>query len=110
MLTGLRGSHPGSYEVAHSLRDGKFWQTAPQPEPGEDSYDLVIVGEGISGLAAAHFYRAQTPGARILILDNHDDRSVLAEASSSTAKLSGATRWWRAWATNPGHSSWPPRR
>ncbi len=31
LLTGLRGSHPGSFEVAHSLRDGTFWQTAPQP-------------------------------------------------------------------------------
>jgi spermidine dehydrogenase len=72
-LTGLRGSHPGSFEVAHSLRDGTFWKTAPAPVPGEDNYDLVIVGGGISGLAAATFYRAQKPGARILILENHDD-------------------------------------
>ena len=72
-LTGLRGNHPGSFEVAHSLRDGRFWQSAPQPEPGEDSYDLVVVGAGISGLAAAHFYRVQKPDARVLILDNHDD-------------------------------------
>jgi spermidine dehydrogenase len=72
-LTGMRGSHPGSFEIAHSLRDGTFWKTAPAPEPGEDSYDLVIVGGGLSGLAAAHFYRAQKPGARILILENHDD-------------------------------------
>jgi spermidine dehydrogenase len=72
-LTGMRGSHPGSFEVAHSLRDGKFWESAPPPVPGEDAYDLVIVGAGISGLSAAHFYRAQKPGARILILDNHDD-------------------------------------
>lgn len=72
-LTGLRGSHPGSFEVAHSLRDGTFWTTAPAPEPGEDRYDLVIVGAGISGLAAAHFYLAAKPDARVLILDNHDD-------------------------------------
>ena len=72
-LTGMRGSHPGSFEVAHSLRDGSFWRTAPAPQPGEDSYDLIVVGGGISGMAAAHFYRAAKPGARILILDNHDD-------------------------------------
>ncbi len=72
-LTGMRGSHPGSFEVAHSLRDGTFWKTAPPPEPGEDVYDLVIVGAGISGLSAAYFYREAHPGARILILDNHDD-------------------------------------
>ena len=73
VLTGMRGSHPGSFEVAHSLRDGTFWTTAPAPAPGEDAYDLVIVGGGISGLAAAHFYREAHPGARILVLDNHDD-------------------------------------
>ena len=28
-LTGLRGSHPGSFEALHLLRDGTFWQTAP---------------------------------------------------------------------------------
>ena len=38
-----------------------------------EHYDLVIVGGGISGLSAAHFYRASRPDARILILDNHDD-------------------------------------
>ncbi|MEA2937074.1 MAG: spermidine dehydrogenase, partial [Alphaproteobacteria bacterium] len=35
--------------------------------------DLVVVGGGISGLAAAWFYRRAAPDARILILDNHDD-------------------------------------
>src|SRR5262252_879325 len=27
-LTGLRGSHPGSFEAAHQLRDGKHWDEA----------------------------------------------------------------------------------
>lgn len=69
-LTGLRGSHPGSFEAAHQLRDG---QQSPEPiDLGED-YDLVVVGAGISGLSAAHFYREAHPGARVLLLDNHDD-------------------------------------
>jgi spermidine dehydrogenase len=39
-----------------------------------ERYDLVVVGGGISGLAAAYFYRARVgANARILILDNHDD-------------------------------------
>ncbi|HZW92159.1 MAG TPA: FAD/NAD(P)-binding protein [Candidatus Eremiobacteraceae bacterium] len=73
-LTGLRGSHDGSFETAHSLRDGTFWDAAGTPKDTGESYDLVIVGGGISGLSAAHFYR-KTAGAnaRILILDNHDD-------------------------------------
>lgn len=70
---GLRGSHPGSFEVAHNLRDGKFWDHARKPEDTHTVYDLVVVGAGISGLSAAHFFRAKKPNAKILILDNHDD-------------------------------------
>jgi spermidine dehydrogenase len=69
--TGLRGSHDGSWEVAHALRDGKKWGNAA---PDAESNDLIIVGAGISGLSAAYFYRQEAgPKARILILDNHDD-------------------------------------
>lgn len=69
--TGMRGSHDGSWEVAHDMRDGK-----PLPASVDDgeSYDLVVVGGGISGLAAAYFYRKFAgPQSKILILDNHDD-------------------------------------
>jgi spermidine dehydrogenase len=70
-LTGMRGSHPGSFEEAHALRDGRKPGTAT--DTGE-AYDLIVVGGGISGLSAAHFFRKRTgPTARILILDNHDD-------------------------------------
>ena len=68
--TGMRGSHPGSFEVAHALRDGKTWDATDTNE----SYDLIVVGGGISGLSAAYFFRKQVgPDARILILNNHDD-------------------------------------
>jgi len=72
-LTGLRGSHVGSFEVAHQLaREGRRdWGSVQEPDA--DLYDLVVVGGGVSGLAAAYFYRQEHPGARILILDNHDD-------------------------------------
>src|ERR1700724_3205299 len=66
---GLRGSHDGSFDVSHALKDGKFWATAGQPVTTGETYDLVVVGGGISGLAAAYFYRARVPSARILILD-----------------------------------------
>jgi spermidine dehydrogenase len=71
LLTGMRGSHPGSFEAAHALRDGG---PVPAPEDTGERYDLIVVGAGISGLAAAHFYRAHHgPRSRILLLDNHDD-------------------------------------
>ena len=71
-LTGMRGSHDGSYEVAHALS----WRGEKPADYQllEEHYDLVVVGAGMSGLAAAHFYREKMgPEARILILDNHDD-------------------------------------
>jgi spermidine dehydrogenase len=73
-LEGMRGSQPGVYDVAHALRDGTFWETAGTPTDTGETYDLIVVGGGISGLAAAYFYRKQAgPNSRILILDNHDD-------------------------------------
>src|ERR1035437_64698 len=72
--TGLRGDHAGSFETMHKVADGAFWDGAPKAVDTGESYDLVIVGGGISGLAAAHYFRkAAGDKARVLILENHDD-------------------------------------
>src|SRR5262250_588298 len=73
-LTGLRGDQDKVYEFAHRLRDGRPWESFGAPEDENNSYDLVVVGAGISGLAAAYFYR-QLHGERsqILVLEAHDD-------------------------------------
>jgi spermidine dehydrogenase len=72
--TKLRGSHPGSFEIMHKVKGGAFWDDAPKPVDTGESYDLVIVGGGISGLAAAHYFlKSAGEKARILILENHDD-------------------------------------
>ena len=71
-LTGMRGSHEGSYEVAHALA----WngQKPANYDALDQHYDLVVVGAGQSGLAAAWYYRKKMgPSAKILLLDNHDD-------------------------------------
>jgi spermidine dehydrogenase len=55
-LTGLRGSHPGSFEIAHEVgREGRSFEISGLA--AEEDFDLVVVGGGISGLAAAWFYR-----------------------------------------------------
>jgi len=73
-LTGLRGSHPGSFETMHKVRDGSFWEQAGPIEDTGERYDLIIVGGGISGLSAAHFFRKRGGAdAKVLILENHDD-------------------------------------
>ena len=71
-LTGLRGSHED--KAAHALRDGSLWETAGAIQDTGEAYNLMVVGGGLSGLAAAYFYRqAAGPKARILVLENHDD-------------------------------------
>jgi len=71
-LTGLRGSHVGSFEVAQQMGwEKKVSDT--EKLPITEDYDLVVVGGGLSGLSAAWFYREKHPKAKILILENHDD-------------------------------------
>jgi spermidine dehydrogenase len=84
--TGLRGSHDGAWETMHARVNGATWSVGA----AEAAYDLVIVGAGISGLAAAHFYRQEKPNARILILDNHDDFG--GHAKRNEFQVNGQTR------------------
>jgi spermidine dehydrogenase len=70
---GMRGSHPGSFEVAHQLRDRRQWDVNSALDTGE-TYDLVIVGGGLSGLSAAYYFiRDAGRNVKVLVLDNHDD-------------------------------------
>jgi spermidine dehydrogenase len=70
-LTGWRGGTPAAYAAAHALRDGTHF--AIDKLAVEETVDLVVVGAGISGLAAAHYYRKAHPKSRVLILENHDE-------------------------------------
>ena len=69
--TGYGGSRPQDFAVAHGVRDGQRY--ALDSRPVSERYDFIVIGAGIGGLASAHYLRRARPGARILILDNHDD-------------------------------------
>lgn len=58
-------------DAAHKIRDGVYARQGAPTDTGE-TYDLVIVGGGITGLTAAHFFAKSTNGAkRCLVLENH---------------------------------------
>ena len=88
--TGLRGSHPGSNTHAHAKAWSKKSDWGSTKELVE-TYDLVVVGGGLSGLSAAFFYQ-QKHGRdkKILILDNHDDFGGHAKRNEHT--INGDTR------------------
>jgi spermidine dehydrogenase len=73
LRSGMRGNHPGSFDAAHALAFDARRDWGPTREPDDGTYDLVVVGGGISGLSAAYFEQQRNGSARILILDNHDD-------------------------------------
>ncbi|MCP4120724.1 MAG: NAD(P)/FAD-dependent oxidoreductase, partial [Bacteroidetes bacterium] len=73
LVTGMRGSTDASYQYAHALAWGAQ-KSLGNVCTVDDVYDLVVVGAGISGLAAAYFYQKEYgKDKKILILDNHDD-------------------------------------
>ena len=100
--TGMRGSHAGAYEIAHALarESAKF----PSPEPSTEHYDLIVVGAGISGLAAAYYYQQHFgPNSKILLLENHDDfgghakRNEFHQSGEMVLSLGGThnLEWWK---------------
>lgn len=73
--------------IMHAVRDGVLPVQTGQ-NTGE-TYDLVVVGAGISGLAAAHEFRRLNPSARILLLDPLED--VGGHAKRNEFRVGGRT-------------------
>jgi spermidine dehydrogenase len=68
-----RHANGNTWEVlsaGHALRDGAFEQRLAEAVDTGEMYDLVAVGGGISGLAAAIFFQ-KYKGGRALVIDNH---------------------------------------
>lgn len=59
-------------DAGHRIRNGDFESLPANVIDADETYDCVIVGGGISGLAAALFFTRQArPGSKCLVLDNH---------------------------------------
>ncbi len=69
----VNGNPPEVFELAHRIRAGEFdGPSLPSEDAGDPEYDLIVVGGGMSGLAAALRFRDEVrPGSRVLILENH---------------------------------------
>jgi spermidine dehydrogenase len=57
--------------AGHALRDGAFEQRVAAALDTGEIYDLVAIGGGISGLAAAIFFQQHESGGSCLVIDNH---------------------------------------
>src|SRR5207244_11857218 len=56
--------------AGHAMRDGAFENRIANATDTGEIYDLVAVGGGISGLAAAIFFQ-KYKGGRVIVIDNH---------------------------------------
>ena len=66
------GNTTGVLEAGHQIRDGLFESLPANAIDTGETYDCVVVGGGISGLAAAlTFQRKAGEGKTCLVLDNH---------------------------------------
>jgi spermidine dehydrogenase len=70
-----RQSNGNTFEVlqaGHKMRDGAYRSLLADPIDTGETYDCVVVGGGISGIAAALFFeRLAGAGKTCLILENH---------------------------------------
>lgn len=72
-LTGMRGSTNKAFAIAHAVALAGVRFDRPKQQ-SDTTYDMVVVGGGVSGLASAYFYQQRSGnGKRVLVLDNHDD-------------------------------------
>ena len=86
-----RHSNGNTWDVlsaGHGMRDGAFEQRIANAIDTGEMYDLVAVGGGISGLAAAIFFQKYR-GGRALVIDNRSEERRVGKECVTTCR----SRW-----------------
>ena len=77
--------------ASHGVRNGAYArQLAGASDTGE-SYDLVVVGAGFAGLAAAYRFRRERPNATVLLIESH--AIFGGEAKQNEFEVNGVRLW-----------------
>jgi len=88
--SGFQGQDGPAMTRGHRVRDDVFKDLPRDVADTGEAYDLVVVGAGLSGLAAAYVYQRERRGqARILLLENNDDFG--GHARRNTFRWNGVT-------------------
>lgn len=77
--------------AAHTFRNGDFATNVSNAVDIGEHYDLVVVGAGFAGCAAAYTFLKERPNAKILILDNHE--MFGGEARQNEFEVDGYKLW-----------------
>src|SRR5690606_4228566 len=85
-LTGLRASHDDGWATMHARVAGKGWNAGPPTE----EHDVMVVGAGNSGQAAAWRCRQQHPDASTLVPRQHAASG--GQAKRNEFRVGGRTR------------------
>jgi len=66
------GNTENVIRLAHRIRDGYYEKLPADVIDTGETFDMVVIGGGMSGLGAAfHFKQASRPGQKCLIIENH---------------------------------------
>ena len=88
---GMRGSHPGSFEVAHQLRDRRQVDLTGAIN-SDETYDLVVVGGGLSGLSAAYYFSGRSDGTPESSFSTTTTTSAAMRSATSFTTTAGCSR------------------
>lgn len=75
----------------HGIRNGDYEKMFKDAIASNETYDLVVVGGGFSGLSAAYRYHEDRPRGSVLILDNH--AIFGGEAKQNEFEVDGVHLW-----------------